>query len=182
MKNAAVAVRYAKALIECSDDATKREAWLNELRTLDAGLHQAGDAFRLLHSGDLTHLEAREIVEALISKVSVSAEVRNLLRLIADRGRLNIFPEIVACYQQEFDKRNNVMRGEVLSPAPLTPEEKKNLEATIEKTVGKKVILQFTEDKSLVGGLLAKVGSYAFDGSINTQIKLMNEELKRRAH
>jgi F-type H+-transporting ATPase subunit delta len=52
----------------------------------------------------------------------------------------------------------------------------------VAQVTGKKVILEYKEDASLLGGLIAEVGSLTFDDSLETQLRTMNEELKRRAH
>jgi F-type H+-transporting ATPase subunit delta len=64
----------------------------------------------------------------------------------------------------------------------LGPEQRQLLETRISKVTGKKVILEYKTDESLLGGLVAEVGSLTFDDSLDTQLKLLNEELKRRAH
>ena len=62
----------------------------------------------------------------------------------------------------------------------LAPEERQRLEKTIEGVLNKKVILTYKVDPSVIGGLIASVRSFTFDDSIDSHLKRMNEELKRR--
>jgi uncharacterized protein YbcI len=58
----------------------------------------------------------------------------------------------------------------------------KVIKEKLEKLTGKKVVLEYHEDKSLIGGLVAQVGSFSFDDSLETQLRLMREDLKRKAN
>jgi F-type H+-transporting ATPase subunit delta len=81
------------------------------------------------------------------------------------------------------DESRDVARGDVVSASTLFPDERQKLEATISRYTGKKAVLEYHEDKKLLGGLVARVGSYTFDDSLDTQLRMMNDALtKRRAH
>jgi F-type H+-transporting ATPase subunit delta len=42
---------------------------------------------------------------------------------------------------------------------------------------GQKVRLSFTTDESIIGGLVARIGSTIFDGSVQSQLGRLSEEL-----
>jgi F-type H+-transporting ATPase subunit delta len=48
--------------------------------------------------------------------------------------------------------------------------------------LNKKIILTYKEDPTLLGGVVAQVGGWTFDDSIETHLIKMNEELNRRAN
>ncbi|MES2964311.1 MAG: ATP synthase F1 subunit delta, partial [Bdellovibrionota bacterium] len=104
----------------------------------------------------------------------------DLINLLARKDRLGVFGEIVHAFEAEADAANNVARGVVRSATVLGQDDRKRIEDQVERVLKKKVILSYKVDPSVIGGLVAQVGSYTFDDSISAHLKRMNEELKRR--
>ena len=73
-------------------------------------------------------------------------------------------------------------RGTVKSAKPLSEDAKKDLESRINKILNKKIILTYKEESTLLGGVVAQVGGWTFDDSIETHLTKLNEDLNRRAH
>ena len=68
------------------------------------------------------------------------------------------------------------------SATVLAPEERKQIETLVSRATKKQVILSYKEDPSLVGGLVAEVGSFTFDDSLISHLKRINEQLTRSVH
>ena len=179
MKNRQLASRYAKALFFLANESGKSESVLAELRGLEEAFAKE-PAIQEYFATPLVRPEQRE--EALLKAVAskVSSEIRDFLLLLATRNRLSLFSEIVQAYEQQNDAAHGVTRGTVESAIALRPEERKGLEATVKKVIKKEVILSYKTNPKIIGGLLAKVGSYTFDDSIQSHLRRMNEDLKRR--
>jgi F-type H+-transporting ATPase subunit delta len=64
----------------------------------------------------------------------------------------------------------------------LNEDDRRKLEQTIAGVTKKKVILNFTEDKKLMGGLVAQVGGWSFDDSLQSHLTRLTEDLNRRTH
>jgi F-type H+-transporting ATPase subunit delta len=117
---------------------------------------------------------------ALHGKASDS--VTNGLLLLAHKNRLNLFFDIVDAFEEISDLDHGVTRGTVKSAKALGPEARNKIEATVNKVTGKKVILNYTEDADLLGGMMAQVGGWTFDDSLETHLTRMSEDLNRRTH
>jgi F-type H+-transporting ATPase subunit delta len=52
----------------------------------------------------------------------------------------------------------------------LPEEQQKRLEAEISRVAGKKAKLKFTVDPALVAGVVARIGSTVYDGSVRGQL------------
>ena len=48
-----------------------------------------------------------------------------------------------------------------------------------QKIIGKKVRLKFATDEDLIGGLVARIGSTVYDGSVRNQLREMELKLAR---
>jgi len=73
-------------------------------------------------------------------------------------------------------ERHNTLIAEVKTAVPLTEEEKNKLVEKLEKKYDKKVLLDDSIEKKLIGGVYVRVGDDVIDGTIKHKL----EELKKR--
>lgn len=180
MRSKELASRYAKAVYELAADNRHEEKVLVDLRALEQVFSKDPEVLSYLTSRFVQTDERINLLKKAMENNGLSQEAFELAVLMARNGRLGIFSEVVHAYEAEIDAANNVCRGSVRSAVSLSPAEREHIEKTVEKVLSKKVIMTYTVDPSVIGGLVAKVGSYTFDDSIATHLKRMNEELKRR--
>ncbi len=60
----------------------------------------------------------------------------------------------------------------------LRPKQK-DLKAKLEKQTGRKLVLDFSTDKSILGGVVLKVGDNIMDASLRAQLEILKENIKR---
>ena len=177
MSNQASANRYAKALLDVAvkeADPVRAEQDLAAFADLFAG----HDDLRRSLSNPVVPVQAkRAVVEQLTARVQPSAPVAKLMRLLADRDRLELLPDLVAAYRERLMDHQNVVRAEVVSAIPLADERARQLQQRLEGVTGRTVRLATRVDPSILGGVVARVGSVVYDGSIATQLSKMRERL-----
>lgn len=125
----------------------------------------------------LTDASRQSLMEAVSKAMSLSAPVSKMLVLLAQSGKLNLWPDLAAAYQQRLLAHQNVVRAEVKSAVPLSPEKTRALEESLSQVTGKKVELSVSVDPDLLGGVVATIGSTVYDGSVRTQLQRMRQEL-----
>ncbi len=172
-----VAKRYARALFEAVGESNTEDS-LRQLRSAQEILNQP-KLKELLISPVLSRREKELVVDQSVSDIKLSQEALNFLRLLAAKDRINSLDEVVSSFETINDEKNNVLRGTVTSPQKLSDEEKEEIEGVISKFTGNQLILEYEEDPTLVGGILAKVGSYTFDGTVETQLTKLKEQVNR---
>ena len=118
-----------------------------------------------------------ERFEKILSSTKLLDEVADFMRLLAQKDRLAILDQIVAAFESISDDSNNVIRGTIRSAAPLKEEDQEKIEKAIANVTKKQLILDYEEDKNLIGGVVANVGSYAFDGTVKTHLRKLKENL-----
>lgn len=176
MKNKEVANRYAKALFAVADEVNKVEVILEEIRIL-ANVLSDSDLQAYLASPVTKADEKKQVVEKLIGSASFAQETINFVKLISDKGRLNCFSEMLSEYEKIADDKNGVARGTVYSAKALEESERLEVSSQIEKLLNKKVIVEYKEDPSILGGIVAKIGDYTIDHSITKQLGRIKESL-----
>jgi F-type H+-transporting ATPase subunit delta len=117
----------------------------------------------------------RGVLEAVLERISASPITRNFVLLLLDRERIPYLPAIARELRAMVDERAGRVRALVTSARPLTAEHLAGIQAALEKASGKKVLLEKREDPELLGGVVAKVGDVAYDGSVRTQLESMRE-------
>ena len=170
--------RYAKALF---DVALQDNADLNQVdRDLQevVGMMQASpDLVAASNRGTVTETARRSLIEAVARAMTLTAPVTKLLVLLAESRKLNYLPDLAAAYRERLLAHQNIVRAEVTSAAPLSPEKSKALEQSLSSVTGKKVELSMSVDPGLLGGVVAKIGSTVYDGSVKTQLERLRKEL-----
>lgn len=182
MKISEVSRRYAKALIAVAKQKGQHDRVQKDMAAV-ATIFKTDAATQAYFTNPLiTPEQKKAVIQNTFSGKGLLEEVYNLLLLLAEKNRLGGFEEISEAYQEQMDLEQGITRGSVKSAKALTDEAKKDLESKINKILNKKIILTYKEDPTLLGGVVAQVGGWTFDDSIETHLIKLNEELNRRAN
>jgi F-type H+-transporting ATPase subunit delta len=114
---------------------------------------------------------------ALLERVTVSSIVSKLLILLAERDRLILIPDLLAAYRDRLADYRKVVRAEVTTATPLTPERVQQIQKSLADVTGRSVLIQTRVDPTIVGGLVAKVGSVVYDASVTRQLEKLKQRL-----
>ena len=171
------ATRYAKALLEVAI----RESDPSQVEADLTGIVDAMTATPELRRGMLSPAIAQtariSLAKAIIERASLQAPVAKLLMMLAERGRLELLPDLLEVYRERLLAHSNIVRGEITSAAPLPPERLQALQQSLSVRTGKQVQLEAAVDPSLIGGVVARIGSTVYDGSIRTQLEKMRQQM-----
>jgi len=178
VKRANIARRYVKAMFELVTDGRQLELTLNELRQILV-VFEDKEISRFIVSPVVAATQKLEAISAALEAKGLTELTKNLLLLLAKRNRLMLLSKVVEAFQAELDRSNGVVRGSVKSTVNLDPEERKQIENKVGAFFKKDVILKFSTEPKLVGGLVATVGSFTFDDSISSYLKRLNDNLNR---
>lgn len=177
-----LAARYAKSLYEAAAEQNRADQVFVELRALGETFEKDSQIESFLNSPVWKADDKEKILKEATKNSGLSVETNSLLMLLAKKGRLPIFGEIVEAFQARADEAHGVTRGTVRSAIVLSPEERKRIEQTVSNYTKKQVILTYKEDPNVIGGLIAEVGSYTFDDTLKSHLRRINEELNRRSN
>ncbi len=182
MKTREIAKRYAKALLALTKQKKIHEKALLELIAVKEAF--ASDASIQNYFENPSVLPDQKIAalkNALTGK-NISEEVINTLLLLTEKSRLSCLDDLVQVFSELLDEEGGLTRGVVRSAKALSQEAKKELENKIQKILNKKIVLTYQEDTKLLGGIVAQVGGWTFDDSVEAHLNKLNEELNRRAN
>jgi len=101
--------------------------------------------------------------------------------LLVEKRRMKHLPEIAEYYHKLIDDYSNIARAKVKAAVRLGGGEINEIAAALEKKIGKKIVVEFEQDPSLIGGVFAQIGDVVLDGSVKRQLLNFKESLKRGA-
>jgi F-type H+-transporting ATPase subunit delta len=178
MSNRTSATRYARALFDVakqeSADLSKVQ---QDLHDVVAAVSENPELSSVLASQGLPETARRQIIVAVGEKLGVAAPVGKLLGMLADRRRLELLPDVAAVYTERLLEHHNVIQADITTAAPIGPETAEAIAASLRSATGKQITMRVSVDPSLLGGVVARVGSTVYDGSVRTQLKKMRDQL-----
>jgi F-type H+-transporting ATPase subunit delta len=171
--------RYAKALHMIARENGTAPVIGDELGRFAEVVGAEPEARDVLTRPWIKGADRRGVATAIAERTGGSKLVRDFAGLLADRGRMDHLPEIVSAYRDLLDEDLGQARAAVRTAVPLTDGERKALSDRIERTLGKRVLIEERVDPGLLGGFVAQVGSFILDGSLDGQLARMRERLAR---
>lgn len=173
----AVARRYAAALADVVIPRGEAGAVQQELSSwaeMTSTNAQLGEVFR--HPA-IPHEQKRRVLESLIAKARVSQTTSNFLSVLLQNQRLGDLEEVSRQFAQELDRRAGVVTARVTSARPLAPQAQEELRAKLGGLTGRSVRLNFEVDEGLIGGVVTRIGSTVYDGSVRGQLEQVKQTM-----
>jgi F-type H+-transporting ATPase subunit delta len=119
----------------------------------------------------------RAAVAEAVQRAGVRPVVAKLLVLLAERDRLALLSDLVVSFRDRLMAHEGVIRAEVTTATDLAPERAAEIERSLEAVTRRTVSLTTRIDPSVIGGLVARVGSTVYDASVATQLEKMRQRL-----
>ena len=169
--------RYAVALADVVLKSGETEVVRSELRTWEQLIAANNDLQMAFGNPAIAHAKKENVLEGLLAKSKPSRTTANFLRVLLSNGRLMQLGEIIERFESELEERSGVVSANVSSAHELNDAQRNELRANIEKRTGKQVKLDFAVDPNLIGGVVTRIGSTIYDGSVKTQLENLKDEL-----
>ena len=171
------ATRYAKALFDVAVRESDPARIEEDLTAIVRAMSDNAELRRALTSPAVPRSARVSLVSSILTQAGAQPPVVKLSAMLADRGRLELLPALLEVYRDRLLEHRNVVRAAVTTAGSLAPEHLRALEARLDGLTGKHVQLTATVDPSLISGMVARVGSTVYDGSIRTQLQKMKQRL-----
>jgi F-type H+-transporting ATPase subunit delta len=176
--NRTAATRYARALL---DVAVKEKANLEQidgdLASFVALFKQYPLLEKVLLNPAVPVPRKRATLVELTARAGLTPIVSKLLILLAERDRLVLLPELLDGYRERLLDFQQVVRAHVTTASPLGPDRAQAIERGLAQVTGKTVTLETSVDPSIIGGVIARIGSTVYDGSVTRQLERMKQKL-----
>ena len=176
----AVANRYARALVDVivrPGSPVNPEQALAELAAFAAAFGSSLELRNVLLSPAVPPVKKRTVITQVGDRLELSRTSRNFLCVVADHRRLAQLDEMIAAVQGLLDERLGIVRAAVISAQPVTAGQQEAVTAQLSTLTGRQVRAQFSVDPALLGGIIARIGSTIYDGSLRSQLHALQRDL-----
>lgn len=170
-----IARPYAQAAFKLAQQQQKLSDWSDMLQ-LSAQVAADPQVRKLLDNPRIT---AEQMAELFISigGEHLNEDARNLLRLLAERRRLVVLPEIFGLYEQFKNEAEGAIKAQLITAFPATDAHKATVAAALKQRFGREVQLEYITDPSLMGGAVVRAGDLVIDGSVRGKLTRLGTAL-----
>ena len=180
MTLSAVATRYAKALADVTTAAAgglRPEDALAQLRAFESALSSSRELLNALITPAVPLSRKRAVVGRIAGLLKLSPIARNFLFVLIDHRRIALLGAILDSFELIVEERLGFARAEVSSPSELTETQRGAIATQLESITGKRIRMRFAVDAALIGGVVARIGSTVYDGSVRGQLQTLGRRL-----
>jgi len=177
MSIATIANRYARALADVIIERYEVADVLSELSWFAQLMQQHAELREVFANPVIPVEQKRGVLNALLARLKVRQTTNNFLQLLLENQRLHHLNEMLRSLAQELDRRTGIVSAEVTTARPITDHDREMLRDRLRAVTGKEVRLQFHTDPQIIGGVVTRIGSQIFDGSIKNQLAQMKKQL-----
>lgn len=170
--------RYAQAVFGLAQESGRFDQWHDELARLNE-LVSDTKASVFLESPNVPEAKKTELLDTVLGPGQ--PEARNLARLLLQRNRLGIIPDIFRIFQEEVLAAKGIAVADVTTAEPLDHEAQAVVRERLKKLIGKDIELRMKTDPAIIGGIIARVGDQLIDGSVIGQLRRLRNRMAASA-
>lgn len=168
---------YANAVYDLAHETAALDSWGDALANL-AALVSDSQLSKLLDDPQLGKKQKAELVIKVIGD-KLSEQQQNLVKLMAENGRLKLMPDVLQQFELARAKAENKVEAEITSAFALSEQQTSELVNILKNKLGCEVTLTTMIDESLIGGVVIKAGDTIIDASMKSQLDSLALSLGR---
>jgi len=180
MTSPAVASRYANALVDVVLDPkahAEAPAIARDLRAFEAMLASSLELRHALASPSVPVARKRAVIGRIAERLDAGRITRNFLFVLNQHRRMDALAAVIEAFEVLLDERLGFSRANVTSARELDAPQRQQLEAELGRLTGKRMRLKFAIDERLIGGVVARIGSTVYDGSVRGRLASLGRQL-----
>ncbi len=172
-----VARRYATALADVVTKTSETDSVKAELKTWEQMISQNTDLQTAFGNPSISLVNKEKVLENLIEKTKPMKATANFLRVLLRNGRLTEIGEINEKFASVLEERSGAVSAQITSARSLSEVEKAEMQSNLSKLTGKTVSLNFQTDETLIGGVVTRIGSTVYDGSVKARLAELKHQM-----
>lgn len=180
MTLSAVATRYAHALadvVTASGSPLRAEDAIAQLKAFEATLQASPALHNALVTPAIPVGRKRAVIGRIGAVMELSQIARNFLYVLVDHRRIGSLSEILNSFELAVDQRLGFARAEITSARALNEDQQDELRIRLEQASGKRLRARYKVDGALIGGVVARIGSTVYDGSVRGRLETLESRM-----
>ena len=174
MSETTVATRYAKSIIDLSEDNNTLEAIRKDMELFSQTLRANHELQAVLANPIIGHARKIRILEAIFGD-KINKVTDSFFKIMVNKSRAGVLYATSKEFINQYNIIKHIQRAYVVSATPLSEENKKKIEAELKAAIGGSIELHTRVDKDLIGGFVLTIGDRQVDTSIATSLNRLKE-------
>lgn len=175
---AAFVARYAQAFLEVVTAARLDTTAINgQLSDFLATWNGSRELREFFINPAVPIAQKIEFLDTLNKKLGMRKELRNLLAVLIHNDRIGHVDEVAAAYRKLLQEQLGIRQAEIVTARKLTDVERLELVGEVSKLAGGEIDASFKQDAAILGGLVVRIGSTVYDGSVRGRLDRLKEAL-----
>ncbi|MDH3355307.1 MAG: F0F1 ATP synthase subunit delta [Chromatiales bacterium] len=170
-----VARPYAQAVFALAQEQGELQSWSTMITLLGEAASDPQLA-ALLENLEQDSTKMVELLQSICGDAMVESGA-NMLKLLAENGRLPLLPEIAELFEEERAEVEKSVQANVVSATALSDAQQQQIIDALTKRLGKEVTLSNQVDDSLIGGAIIYAGDMVIDGSVANRLEKLTHSL-----
>ncbi len=179
MSEIQVSSRYAKSLIDLAEEQNALEPIRNDIVMFIEVLRKNTTLQAVLKNPIISPSRKLNILNELFTS-RFHPMIMSFFKLLVGKGRSSILYSIAKEFVNEYNVRKNIVKATVISAAPLSEANRKEVENLVKESTHGEVILTEKVDEKLIGGFVLTVGDKQFDTSLSSKLRGLKKEFEQK--
>ncbi len=175
----AVARRYGEAIADVAVSQGLVDQVHADLRAFVDMMTQSRELHQVFASPIISMDEKARVLDALIERARPNRITANLFKTLLSHYRLHHLDAVYEQFSRAMNEREGLVLAEVTTASPIGPEDQAALVQRLQELTGHQVQVRYGTDPALIGGVVTRIGSVIYDGSIRTQLEAVKNRLKQ---
>ena len=175
-----IARRYASALADVVVERKEEREVQQEIDQWASMIEANPQLKEVFANPTIAYEEKRKVLEELITRSRVRPTTASFLRVLLRNQRLSQLRVVAERFALVLDERGGLVSASVTTAKPIPEDLKNQLRETLAAATGRNVRVTFDTDETIIGGLVARIGSTIFDGSVQNRLERLSDELAGR--
>jgi F-type H+-transporting ATPase subunit delta len=173
-----ISARYVSALFEVATSASALDSVEKDLSDLANAIQSEESLSEFIKSPLLNRSQQAKIIAALSDSFKAHKVTKEFLVALAGARRLSLLPEAAKQFSSLAEASRGELSAELVTATSISDKEAQEVAEHLGKAYGKKIKLRTSQDKTLLGGVVVKIGGVHLDSSIAGKLERMNLALK----
>ncbi len=171
MRPESIAARYVKAFLQNTGVDPEKTAKYAETFLLLERFFVQKIISRFFLCPVVRGQEKQDVLQLFFSEAKVETEVQHFLLAVLGADRAEIMPFLHAVYQEQLQRRLQIVPIRIVSAFVLTEAEKAASVEQVQNAMSRKSEIYFETDAAMLGGVIVFVGHVKVDLSLQNKIK-----------
>jgi F-type H+-transporting ATPase subunit delta len=174
MANLRIANRYAEALMTAAEELHVLKNVSDDLTFIQSIMKESRE-FQLFLKSPVIKKEKKLAVISATFGLSVQPLTLKFISLLIEKEREDVLPGVIESFFKLQDEILGIVHVRVKTATELSAQQSAQLTQRFEAYSKKKVLIDQSVDKQLIGGFIARIGDTVFDGSVKQQLVLLRK-------